>query len=139
MQCKKYGRTIAVRISRGEELVSALRDACVKEGVKFGFITGIGAVDHAVVSLYRVTEKKYYPSTFDEDMEMTALNGSITEMDGSPYLHLHVGFAGADGRAVGGHLKEAVVSGTGEVFIQIVDGTMDRRPDPETGLNLFDL
>lgn len=139
MKCKKYGKTIAVRVDRGEELVSALKSACEKEKVKFGFITGIGAVDHAVVGLYRVAEKKYGSNTFDGEMEMTALNGSITEMDGSPYLHLHASFAKPDGSVVGGHLNEAVVSGTGEIFIRAVDGTMDRRSDPVTGLNIFDL
>lgn len=139
MTYKKFGDVIAVRVDRGEELVSSLRAVCEKEGIRCGSISGIGAADHAVVGLYRVAEKKYYSNTFDEEMEMVSLLGSVTEKDGAVYLHLHAGFAKADGSAIGGHLNEAVISGTGEIFIRAFSGPIGRRTDSVTGLNLFDL
>lgn len=139
MQCKKYGGTLVVRVDRGDELVSAILNACQKQNVSFGSITGLGAVDHAVVGLYHVANRKYDSNTFDGEMEMVSLTGSVTTMGKKPYLHLHAAFAKADGQVVGGHLNEAVVSGTGEIFIQTVEGKMDRRADPVTGLNVFDL
>lgn len=139
MQCKKCGNTLAIRVDRGEELVNAIQSACEKESVTFGFITGIGAVDHAVVGLYHIAEQKYYSNTFDGEMELTSVLGSVTEMNGKTYLHLHANFAKSDGQIIGGHLDEAVISGTGEIFIQILDGKMDRRHDSVTGLNVFDM
>lgn len=139
MKCKKFGDTLVVRIDRGDEIMSAIQSACEQEHVKFGSITGLGAVDHAVVGLYRVAEHKYYSNTFDGEMELTSLIGSVTEMDGKTYLHLHANFAKADGQVIGGHLSKATVSGTGEIIIQIMDGKMNRLPDSATGLNLFDL
>lgn len=139
MKCKKIGNTLILRADRGEELLKSIQSACERENVKLGFITGLGAVDHAVVGLYRVAEQKYYSNTFDGEMELTSLIGNVTEMNGKVYLHLHANLAKADGQVVGGHLNEAVVSGTGEIFIHILDGSVGRRRDEATGLNLFDL
>lgn len=139
MEYKRYGTTLAVRVDRGEEIVSSLEAVCTRENVRFASVAGIGAVGRAVVGLYRVAERKYYPNTFEGELEMTSLAGNVTEKDGKPYLHLHAAFAGPDGKAVGGHLSEAVVSGTAEIFLTLYEGAMNRRTDPETGLNLFDL
>ena len=139
MKYKKYGDCLAVRIDRSEEIVSSLRGVCSRENIRFASVTGIGAAGHTVVGLYHVAEKKFVSNTFDGELEMTSLTGSVTEKDGKPYLHLHASFAGPDGKAVGGHLVEAVVSGTAEIFLRAVPGAMDRRTDPVTGLNLFDI
>jgi predicted DNA-binding protein with PD1-like motif len=40
---------------------------------------------------------------------------------------------------VGGHLNEARVSGTAEILIHTAPGSIGRRGDPATGLNVFDL
>lgn len=139
MEYKKYGAALAVRVDRGEEIVSSLEAVCAHENVRFASVAGIGAVGRAVVGLYRVAERKYYPNTFEGEFEMTSLAGNVTEKDGKPYLHLHAAFAGPDGKAVGGHLNEAVVSGTAEIFLTLYEGVMGRRTDPKTGLNIFDL
>ena len=59
-------------------------------------------------------------------------------MDGEYYAHLHMSAGGADGSVVGGHLNRAIVSATCEMFITILDGTVERRFDGDTGLNLFE-
>lgn len=139
MNYKRFGSTIALRIDRGEEVLKSVAAVCEKEQVRCGSIEGIGAVDHAVVGLYRVAEKKYYSNTFDGEMEMTSLLGNVSEKDGKVYLHFHANFAKADGQVIGGHLNEAVISGAGELFIRMEDGALGRRPDPVTGLNIFNL
>lgn len=139
MKCKRFGDTLVVRPDRGEELVTEIKNACEQEKVKLGSIVGIGTVSHAVIGLYKVAEQKYCSNTFDGEMELTSLTGNVTEADGKVYLHLHANFAMSDGRVVGGHLNEAVISGTGEIFIHILNGSMGRYRDAETGLNVFDL
>ena len=88
--------------------------------------------------MYRVDEQKYVANTFDGVMELTSLMGNITEKDGEPYLHLHATFGDLTGKVIGGHLNEAVVSATCELFVRKVEGHVGRRLDPETGLNIFD-
>ncbi|MGX8701858.1 PPC domain-containing DNA-binding protein [Caproiciproducens sp.] len=139
MTYRIFGDTIVARIDRGEEIVQSLKAVCEKENVGLASVTALGAVGHAVVGLYRVGEKKYYSNTLDGEMEMTALTGNVTEKDGEVYLHLHANFADAQGHVFGGHLNEAVVSATCEMFIHTVKGSVGRRPDEVTGLNLFDM
>ena len=42
------------------------------------------------------------------------------------------------GHVVGGHLKEAYISATGEIVLHVIDGQINRKKDLGTGLNLFD-
>lgn len=139
MQYRIFGDTYVVRLQRGEELLSCLRKLCKAESILLGTISAIGAVNHVVVGVYRVEEQKYMANTFDGVMELTSLMGNITEQNGEPYLHLHATFGDLTGTVIGGHLNEAVVSATCELFVRKVHGRVGRRLDPETGLNIFDL
>ena len=135
MQYRVFGDTYVVRLQRGEEVLACLRELCEKESISLGTVSAIGAVNHVVVGVYRVDEQKY----FDGVMELTSLMGNITEKDGEPYLHLHATFGDLTGKVIGGHLNEAVVSATCELFVRKVEGHVGRRLDPETGLNIFDV
>lgn len=139
MKYRKSGSIIALRVDRGEEIVACVRKVCEAEHVAFGSVSGIGAVGHAVFGLYHVAERGYTSNTFGGELEMTSLLGNVTEQNGQVYLHFHAAFAKEDGTSVGGHLNEAVVSGTAEIFIQTAPGFIDRKIDPETGLTVFDL
>ena len=58
-------------------------------------------------------------------------------MDGEYYAHLHMSAGNEKGEVFGGHLNRAMISATCELVIQVVDGTVERRFDPEIGLNVF--
>jgi Predicted DNA-binding protein with PD1-like DNA-binding motif len=139
MKYKVFGNTIVARIDRGEEILASVETICRQEAVNLASISAIGAVGHAVVGLYRVKEQCYSTNTFDGELEMTSLTGNVTTMDGEVYLHLHASFADEHGQTFGGHLSEAIVSGTCELFLQAADGTVSRIHEEATGLNLLDL
>ena len=69
--------------------------------------------------------------------EIVSLTGTINTKDGEFYTHLHMSAGNDKGEVFGGHLNRAVVSVTCEMVINIIDGTVDRYFDEETGLNLF--
>ena len=54
-------------------------------------------------------------------------------------IRLHAAFADEKGAVIGGHLNEAVISATCEMFIKIFDIDMSRRISEQTGLNIFDI
>ena len=81
--------------------------------------------------------KKYVDRTFDEQMEIAALVGNISEKDGKVYLHLHATFGRRDYTAVAGHLLCSRVNGACEVFVTRYTCPVGRRFDEETGLNLY--
>lgn len=139
MKYQKFGDVFAVRVDRGEEIVASLRSVCLRENIRFASVSGIGAVGHTVLGLYHVEGRRFDTTVFDGEMEMTGLSGNVTESGGEPYLHLHASFAGPGGKAVGGHLVEGIISGTSEIFLRAIDGTLEHRPDPRTGLNVWEM
>lgn len=137
MEYKRFTDKIFLRADRGEELVSAIVSVCEKENVRLASVSGIGAAGLIRAGYFDVTEKRYHVSEYRGDLEILSLLGNITEKDGEVYAHLHVCFAKEDGAACGGHLSEAVVSGTGEIVLSLADGRTGRRFDEKVGLNVF--
>ncbi|MDD4136870.1 MAG: DNA-binding protein [Methanoregula sp.] len=139
MRYKKSGVTFILRIDRGEEIISTLKQFCTDQKIALGTVQGIGAVSSAVIGLFETATKTYHTTTLSGDYELTSLLGSITMQDGQPYLHVHATLSDASYHAFGGHLTGAVVSGTCEIFIRTIDDTVSRRFDPGVGLKVFDL
>lgn len=137
MEYKRFENTIVLRIDRGEEILDKLKEVALKENIKLACVTAIGATDHFVAGVYDVTTKEYKKNVFDGVYEITDLTGNINTMNDEYYSHLHITCADNNGSAFGGHLNEARISATCEMFITIIDGKVDRYKDDITGLNLF--
>ncbi len=69
-------------------------------------------------------------------MKSVRLPGTSCSRRENPFLHLQSLFAGSDFQARAGHLFEARVNPTLEVFIGISPITLERKFDEETGLFL---
>lgn len=137
MEFKRFGSKYLVRLDKGEEIVSSLTDLVKKENIRLGRVSGIGAVNRAVIGLFELDKKEYHKKEFEGDFEVLSLSGNISEMDGQEYLHFHLTFGDKDFNVYGGHLNEAVISATGEVIIDVIDGTIDREYNEDLGLNLL--
>ena len=99
MEYRKFGDTYVVRIQRGEEIIEQLTALCKIENIRLGSIEGLGAAGKVTVGCYNVEEKHYYKTTFEGGtFEITSLTGNISEMNGEVYLHVHMSFAGEDGK-----------------------------------------
>ena len=138
MQYARFDNMIAARIDRGEEILEELKKIALAEDIRLAHISALGAVGDFTVGVFHTAEKQYHANRFTGDWEIVSLVGNITRMDGEYYAHLHMSAGGADGSVVGGHLNRALVSATCEMFITILDGTVERRFDGDTGLNLFE-
>ena len=71
----KFGDTYAIRLERGEELAASLKELCVTERVRLGTLSGLGAMDHVVVGVYDLAEKRFCPNVFDESV----IGGHLSE------------------------------------------------------------
>ncbi|MBR0382525.1 MAG: DNA-binding protein [Eubacterium sp.] len=139
MDYRKFDDTYVIRMDRGEEIVAALTDFCLKEAVDLGSVQALGASDRAVVGLYDVGTREYHKRTFEEPMEITSLVGSISTKGGEPYLHLHINLCREDMSVVGGHLNECRISATCEMIVRKIKGRVERKLDEDvTGLNLYE-
>ena len=139
MKYKRFGEDIVVRLEVGEEVVASLAEIAEREGVTFASVSGIGAADDIAVSVYDVGAKRYFDNEYREPMEITSILGTVSEMDGEPYIHIHLTAGRADGTVIGGHLKHAVISATCELVLHTVYGRVPRFYDERTGLNLMEL
>ena len=137
MQYQKFGSKYVVRIDRGEEIVSSLEDFVVENEIKLGFIEGIGAADEIKIGLFSPETKEYSTKVLTGDHEITGIKGNISQKDGQPYLHLHINASDTDYNTYGGHLDYAKVSGTCEVIVMEIEGTVERKFDQGVGLNLY--
>ena len=137
MEYRKFGKQYVIRLEKGEEIVSSIKDLCVKENIKLGSLSGIGAVNKVTAGLFKTGEKKYVSRTYEEDMEIVSLGGNVSRMNGETYLHFHISVANEAGEVRGGHLTEAYISATGELVLTEIEGTVDREYSGGIGLNLF--
>ncbi len=137
MDYRVFKDKIIVRIDRGEEILSKIKEVAEKEKITLAEINALGAVDDFTVGCYKVDEKKYYPNEFKGCYEIVSLTGTINTMNGGYYSHIHMSAADINGNVVGGHLNKAIVGVTCEAVITVIDGVVDRKYDENIGINLF--
>lgn len=138
MEYKRFKDKIVIKIDRGEEIIEQIAVISEKESIRLAVVNALGAVGKFEVGLFDTSEKKYYTTgDFNGDFEITSLHGTVTTMGGKHYSHIHMSAADHKGIVYGGHLKNAYVSGTCEMIIDIIDGTVERKFSDEAGLNLF--
>ncbi len=130
-------RVYAVIFSKGDEVLSGLSDFATKYHVEDAHFTGIGAVSSALTAYFVLDRKLYHPLPVNEQVEVLSLIGDIATFDGKPIVHSHIILGKHDGSTVGGHLFEAHVNPTLEVFITIDDTPLQKANDP-SGLKVID-
>jgi len=137
MEYKRFDSKILLRLDPGDEVLTGIGVVCKAENVRLGRVSGIGAVDKVTIGLFQPDTKVYHSTTLERPFEITALAGNISEMNGELYLHVHITVADISRIAFGGHLNEAVVSATAEIWIDIFEGEVDRELSDTVGLNLL--
>ena len=144
---KRFDDKLVIRLKKGDKLVESVREILEKENVKAGFLTGIGATDNLEVGLFDPESKEYKIKKYEEDLEIANLCGNISNKDGKLYTHFHITCGRAKsnvnenslaGEAIAGHLNDAVISLTAEIFVTIIDGKINRIFDQDLGLNLIE-
>ena len=137
MQYQQFGNTYMVRIDLNEDIIESLKKLCEEAHIHLGRVEAIGAANHAVLGVYDLQKKEYYPEEIHEFMEIISLNGNITAMDGKPYIHLHATLADQRHTVHGGHVLEMRVGATCEMFVTVLDGEVERQKDESLGINLW--
>ena len=137
MEHQRFGNTVIVRMDPGEEVLEQMEIAAREEGIRLGSVSAIGAVNDFTVGLYDLEAKQYFKNRFTGAYEIVSLLGNITTRDGEYYAHLHMSAADGEGKMFGGHLNRAVISVTCEMFITVLDGSVNRVPDDTTGINII--
>ena len=139
MRVKKIDNVYAVRLCENEKIVESIYAVCRAEGIRTATVNAIGAVKFADVGLYSMEEKAYKSNKFNLPLELVSLIGNVTRKGEDIHVHVHASFADEKGNVFGGHLTDAVVSVTCEIFLTELNGEIGRKIDDKTGLTVFDI
>lgn len=137
MTYRRFNDTYMIRIDVGEEIPEQLMNVCLKEQITLAQVEAIGAADQAELGVYDLNARSYQREELNGFMEITSLSGSVTRMNGEPYIHLHATLADRNHTIHGGHVLKMRVGATCEMFVRVIDGQVDRRPDEQLGINLW--
>jgi uncharacterized protein len=136
---EKPERTWLLVFDRGDTLVEGLTALARDQGVSGARLWGIGALEQVELGFYRRERKDYDRFSLQEELELLALNGNLSVTDEGPRVHAHVVVGRSDGTAHGGHLFEARVGPTLEVFVVESSVEIRREMNEEFGLPLISL
>lgn len=137
MLVAKIDDKFLIRLDRGEEILSTLKSICKKYEIKAGKISGIGAVYDVSLGFYHLPSKIYDSKKFEGEYELLSLSGNVSYLEGEPLTHLHMTMSDANYQVFGGHLFEAKIAVTGEIWIIPADIDIERVKNQEIGLNLM--
>lgn len=135
---RKVDQIYIVSIKNRAGIVDALTDFIKNQNISAGEVTGIGAVDEATLRFFKPSEKNYVDKTFREQMEVTAISGNVSEIEGKPVLHLHATLGREDYTALAGHLLDAKIRGAGEFIFYPLNTRVVKVKDEEVGINFYD-
>lgn len=128
----------AVIFSAGDEAYSGLLDFAEKYRVTSGHFTAIGALRSVVLGWFDPQKKMYRENPIDEQVEVATMTGDFALYQNKPSLHTHIVVGRPDGTAHGGHVIEAIVFPTLEVFVTVDPVPLQKKQDSSTDLTLID-
>jgi uncharacterized protein len=133
-------KTFALVFDTGDEVVAGLLAFAKEHQLSASHLVGIGACERVTLGFFELERKDYKKIPINEQVEVMSLIGNIClEESGEPKVHVHVVVGKSDGTAHGGHLLEAHVRPTLEVFLVESLKSLRRKMNAGVGLALIDL
>lgn len=134
-QLDKY--TYFLRIDKGEEILTTLKQFCKSNSIECGYYSGIGAIDNLDIGIWNTRTKKYDTCNFKKPLEITSLVGNVTTKDNDVWLHAHINASDNKCQVIGGHLLKANIAVTCEIFITKVKSDLIREFNEDIGIYLI--
>ena len=132
------GKLCALVFESGDEVVSELLKFAKRTQLQGACFFGVDACYNVTIGFFDLERKDYVPTVIKEQVEIISLIGNVAAYNGEPKIHAHIVIGKRDSTAHGGHLIEAVVRPTLEIFL--TESTeIIRRLDAVTNLPLIDL
>ncbi|MEK6843665.1 MAG: PPC domain-containing DNA-binding protein [Candidatus Micrarchaeota archaeon] len=134
MEFRKENQNFVLRLEKGEKVMETLNSFLSEKQIVGGKIQGIGGIKNAELGFFHASKKDYEWKTFKEDVELISFLGTVSQTG----LHAHVVISDDKFNAFGGHLKEAIVSVTVELFLSEMK-KIRRKDAPEFNLKFMEL
>ena len=131
-------KNYAIVLAKGDEVMSGLTDFARQNKVRSASFTAIGAFSHATVAWFDDSRKEFKLNPITQQVELVSMIGNITLVNDQPAVHTHAAVASSDGTVRGGHVINAFVFPTLEVFMSAYPTPLHKELDEATGLKLID-
>lgn len=131
-------RQFTLVFETGDPVIRELEAFMDEFNVRAGHLTALGAFQEATLAYYDWGPKEYAEIPVDEQMEVASLVGSLArDEEGSARVHVHCVLSRKSGDVVAGHLVQARVRPTLELFVLEGGALLVRRPDEDSELELI--
>ena len=138
MKIKKVDDGYFVVLGRGEKIIENLLKLARDFAIPSGVISGVGAVMNAKLGFYHLSKKTYDERFFADEHELIGLSGNVSWLKDNPVIHCHIVMGNTQFAAIAGHLFEAEIAVTGEIFVFTKTVKVARCFDSKIGLNLME-
>jgi predicted DNA-binding protein with PD1-like motif len=128
-----------VRLFRDEKVTETLLAFIKEMGIQGGNITGIGAIEQAILGYFDRNQKQYVQREFNDVYEVVSYSGNISYVKDEPFIHAHILLGDREFQSHAGHFFEGTVAVTMEIFVRITDDKILREKDDDLQLNLLRL
>ena len=125
-------------LAKGDEVMSGLTDFARQNKVTSASFTAIGAFSHATVAWFDDTRKEFRLIPIEQQVELVSMIGNIALVNDQPVVHTHVSVASSNGTVLGGHVINAFVFPTLELFMTVYPIPLHKESDEATGLKLIE-
>jgi uncharacterized protein len=131
-------KSYTIVLAKGDEVLSGLTGFAKQNKVTSASFTAIGAFSRATVAWFDASRKEFKLNPIDQQVELVSMIGDIGLSSDQPVVHMHVAVALPDGTVKGGHLIDAHVFPTLELFMTVYPTPLHKQLDEATGLKLID-
>ncbi len=139
MQWQAVREGYVIRFLHGEDLVGGLLDFARTHAIESAWVNALGAIADPELGYYHQDRRTYTRQVFAGEWEITAIVGNLARHEGESVLHVHATIGAVDFSTRGGHLFGGKAGATCEVFLRLLGAPLERKLDPEIGLNLWTL
>ena len=126
-----------ISLAPGDEINSSFEKIAKDTGIQAAWINGIGAITEMEMGYYDIETKSYIRKMYNDDYELTSLNGNISVKDGEVYSHTHINFSDRKFNVFGGHLFYGKISAAGEFLMTVGKMPINRVFNNNIGLALW--
>lgn len=125
-------------LERGENVLDSLTQCATAAQLQGGMISGLGAIEDPELGYFDLKKSTFVRRRFAGMFEVLAVSGNFSRDRKELTTHVHVSLGRSNFRVIGGHLLDAKVAITIELFIVPLGEMPVRTMNPELGLRLID-
>ena len=130
MRSKQLGNEHVLVFDVGDGVLETLTTYLTRHEITGARFVAIGGFSQVQLEYFNVQTRQYEPRDFNEQVEVISLIGDVALLDGRPFVHAHVSVADREYQLHAGHLGEATVRPTLELFLTELNGELIRERNP---------